>query len=101
VLEINQSPVCLQKQDMPIAISLISMFWKQLFFYSDILLIHLVFSKFWTQIICSRTFLVYLFITFAHISYGRFIAMHYKFNLSTYVQEPLVVDRRGCVQREI
>jgi len=47
----------------------------------------------------SRTFLVYLFIRFACISYGRFIAIRYKFKLSTYVQVPLVIGRRGCVQR--
>jgi hypothetical protein len=49
----------------------------------------------------SRTFLVYLFIGFARISYGRFIAMRYKFKRSTYIQEPLVIGERGCVQREI
>ena len=37
----------------------------------------------------------------AHISYGRFIAIRYNFKLSTYVQEPLVIGRRGCVQREV
>jgi len=50
--------------------------------------------------LCSRTFLVYLFIRFARISYGRFIAVRYTFKLSTYVQEPLVIGRRGFVQRE-
>jgi hypothetical protein len=49
----------------------------------------------------SQTFLVYLFIRFAAISYRRFIAIHCKFNLSTYVEEPLVICSRGCVQREI
>jgi len=44
---------------------------------------------------CSRTFLVYLFLRFSGISYRRFIAIHYKFKLSTYVQEPLVIGRRG------
>ena len=44
---------------------------------------------------CSRSFLVWLFTGFAGISYGRFMAIHYKFNLSTYVQEPLVIGRRG------
>jgi len=51
--------------------------------------------------VCSRTFLAYLFIGFACISYGRFIAIRYKFKLSTYVQEPLVIGRKGCVQRGI
>ena len=31
----------------------------------------------------------------------RFIAICYKFEPSTHVQEPLVIGRRGCVQREI
>jgi hypothetical protein len=44
---------------------------------------------------CSQTFLVYLFLRFACISYGQFIAIHYKLNLSTYVQEPLAIGRRG------
>jgi len=44
--------------------------------------------------------LVYLFIRFACISYGRFIAIRYKFKLSTNVQEPLVVGRKGCVKRD-
>ena len=54
-----------------------------------------------TDICCRRTFLVYLFITFARIIYARFIAMRYKYKLSTDIQEPLVIGRRGCVQREI
>jgi len=51
--------------------------------------------------VCSRTFLVYLFIRFTCISYRRFIAIRYKFKLSAYVQEPLVIYGRGCVWREI
>jgi hypothetical protein len=47
---------------------------------------------------CSRTFLVYLFIRFAHISYRRYIAIHFDFKLSTYIYEPLVVG--GIVSRE-
>ena len=50
---------------------------------------------------CSRTCLVYLFVRFDGVSYGRFIAMHNKFKLAMHVQELLVVGRRGCVQREI
>ena len=48
----------------------------------------------------SRTFLVHIifFIRFARISYGRFIAMRYKCNLSTYVQELLLIG--GAVYRE-
>ena len=48
--------------------------------------------------IVAEHFFVYLFIRFAGISYGRFIAMSCKFKLSTYVQEPLVIGGRGCVQ---
>jgi hypothetical protein len=51
--------------------------------------------------VCIQTFLVYLFIGFACISYGQFIAIHCKFKLSTYVQEPLVIGRRGCIHRKI
>jgi len=29
------------------------------------------------------------------------MAMRYKFNLSTYVQEPLVMGRRGCMGRDL
>jgi len=50
---------------------------------------------------CIRTYLVYLFIRFAGVSYGRFIAIRYKFKLPTYVEEPLVIGGRGCVRREI
>jgi hypothetical protein len=40
-------------------------------------------------------------IRFAVVSCGRFKAMHYKFNLSTYVQEILVMCRRGCMGKEL
>jgi len=43
--------------------------------------------------------LVYLFIRFVRISYGRFTAIRYKLKLSTYVQEPLVTGSRGYLQR--
>jgi hypothetical protein len=33
----------------------------------------------------------------AGLSYGRFIAIRYKFKLSTYIQEPLVAGRRGAL----
>jgi len=49
----------------------------------------------------SRTFVVYLFLSFACISYGRFMVMHNKFNLSTYVQEPMVIGRSGCTGRDL
>ena len=29
------------------------------------------------------------------------MAMCYKFNLVTYVQRPLVVERRGCTERNV
>jgi hypothetical protein len=57
--------------------------------------------KIWTNIRCSRNVLVCLFNRFAPISYGQFIAIRYKFKRSTYNQEPLVIGRRGVVQREI
>jgi len=38
---------------------------------------------------------------FVDIIYGRFIATHYNFNPSTYVQEPLVIGSRSCVQSEM
>jgi hypothetical protein len=41
------------------------------------------------------------FIRFARISYRRFIAIRYKFKRSTYIQEPLIIGRRGSVRREI
>jgi hypothetical protein len=44
---------------------------------------------------------VFLFVRFAHTSYGRFIAICYKVKRSTYIQEPLVIGRRDFVQREI
>jgi hypothetical protein len=47
---------------------------------------------------CTRTLLVYLFIRFARISYGRFIATRYNFKRSTYIQEPLVIG--GVEYRE-
>jgi len=37
--------------------------------------------------VCSRTFLIYLFLELAGVSYGRFIAVRFGFNLSTYVQK--------------
>ena len=40
-------------------------------------------------------------IRFARISYRQFIAIRYKFKLSTYVQEWLVRGRRGCEQRDL
>jgi hypothetical protein len=50
----------------------------------------------------AEQFLLYLFIRFAIISYGRFIAIRYKINLWTYGQEPLVViSGRGCVQTDL
>jgi hypothetical protein len=48
---------------------------------------------------CSRTFLVYLYIRCARISYRRFIAIHYKFKCLTYIQELLVIG--GVEYREI
>jgi len=38
---------------------------------------------------------------FAGICYGRCMAMRYKFNLVTYVQGMLVIDRRGGMDRNL
>ena len=57
----------------------------------------LLFSYGW----CSRTFLTHLFLRFACVSYRRFMAIRYMFNLSMYVQEPLVIGRRGCTGRDL
>jgi hypothetical protein len=46
-------------------------------------------------------FLVYLFIKLARINYWRFRSIRYKFKHSTYIQEPLVIGRRGSVHREL
>jgi len=35
---------------------------------------------------CSGTFFIYLFLKFAGVSYGRFIAVHFGFNLPMYIQ---------------
>jgi len=42
-----------------------------------------------------------MFLRFACVSYGHFMAIRYKFNLSTHVQEPLVIGRRGCMGRDL
>jgi len=39
--------------------------------------------------------LIYLFVRFAGLSYGRLIAVRFGFDLSTYVSEPLVIGGRG------
>jgi hypothetical protein len=40
-------------------------------------------------------------IRFAGVSHRRFMAIRYKFNLVTYVQRPLVIDRRGGTDRNL
>ena len=42
----------------------------------------------------------HLYIRFACISYEQFVAVRFKFKLSTYVQEPLVTGIGGVVCRE-
>jgi len=42
--------------------------------------------KLYVHSCCGRTFLIYLFLRFAGVSYGRFIAVRFEFNLSTYIQ---------------
>jgi hypothetical protein len=48
---------------------------------------------------CSRSFSIV--IRFAGFCYGRFTIMRYKFNLLTYVQRPLVINRRGGTERNL
>jgi len=43
---------------------------------------------------CSQTFFIYLFLRFAGVSYGRFIAVRFGFTVNVY-SEPLVMGRRG------
>ena len=40
-------------------------------------------------------------IRFAGVCYGWFMVTRYKFNLVTYVQRPLVIDRRGGTERNL
>ena len=40
-------------------------------------------------------------IRFAGVSYRRFMVMRYKFDLVTYVQRPLVINRRGDTERNL
>ena len=49
----------------------------------------------------SRKYLVYIFLRFARISYGRLLAIRYRFKQSKYIQDPLMIGRRGCVQWEM
>jgi len=37
----------------------------------------------------------------AGLSYGRFVAICCKFKLPTYIQEPMVIDRRNYLQRDL
>ena len=48
---------------------------------------------------CSRSFSIV--IRFAGVCYVQFMAMRYKFNLVTYDQRPLVVERRGGTERNL
>jgi hypothetical protein len=49
----------------------------------------------------ERRFFLFILVWFACISYGRLIAIHYKFNLSTYVQELLVIGGKSCMGRDL
>jgi len=50
---------------------------------------------------CVSVVAVHLAIRFAGICYGRFMAIRYKFNLVTYDQGPLVVERMGGMERNL
>jgi hypothetical protein len=49
--------------------------------------------------LCSRTFLIYLFLRFAGVSYGQFIAVHFGFNLQRIFRT--VGDRSGVWERDL
>ena len=48
-----------------------------------------------------KHFLYFLIIRSAGLSYERFIATSCKFTLSRNILDPLVMGKRGCVQRDI
>ena len=57
-----------------------------------------IIEKYTDQICRSRSFSI---IKFAGFCYGRYMIMRYKFNLVTYFQRPLVIDRRGGTERNL
>jgi len=59
----------------------------------DIILYHTVAEHFWS--ICS------LGRAITGLSSRWFIAIRYKFNLPMYMQEPLVIGRRGYLHRDL
>ena len=74
---------------------------RRISFLSNVCSVNSLSAKYRTTLQSDIFGIQYLFIRFACISYGRFIAMRYNFKLSTCIQEPLVIGGRGCVQREI
>ena len=50
--------------------------------------------RYWVKSDGSRICLIYLFLRFAGVSYGRFVAVRFGFNVNVY-SEPLVTGRRG------
>jgi len=59
----------------------------------DILLYHTVAKHFWSICLLGRAI--------AGLSSRQFIAISYKFKLLMYMQEPLVIGRRGYLQRDL
>jgi hypothetical protein len=53
------------------------------------------------NIVCHCSWSFSIVTRFAGFCYGQFMAMRYKFNLVTYVQRPLVIDRRGGTERNL
>lgn len=49
----------------------------------------------------ERRFFLFILVWFACVSYGLLIAIRYKFNLSTYVQELLVIGGSCCMGRDL
>ena len=58
-----------------------------------IILYHTVAEHFWSICLLGRAI--------AGLSSRRFTAIRYKFNLPMYMQEPLVIGRRGYLQRDL
>jgi hypothetical protein len=69
---------------------------SRIFKFSDVTFwIHFAFvaEHFWYSCLLGRAI--------AGLSYGRFIAIRSEFKLPTYIQEPLVIGRRGYLQRDL
>jgi hypothetical protein len=73
-------------------------------FFVSLSLLHLIqfcMSSFASHVLCFVGDHFSVVIRFAGVCYGRFMVTRYKFNLVTYVQRPLVIDRRGGTERNL